>query len=138
MTLNDCFQVNRTGPDGVQIPQCIEGIIEFEADTVVVVAKVQLTPIFIVAVFHVDEGLAKIGQLEQELFFDLLVSGVRGLVQHDELFRNDAHLLEGDSLDLSSGEALDDPALLVLLHQVDLRSNKLNHDLVLDVGVVPA
>ena len=73
-----------------------------------------------------------------ELFFDLLVSGIRGLVQHDELFRNDAHLLEGDGLNLRSGETLDDPALLFSLHNINLRANKLDDDLVLDVGVVSA
>ena len=73
-----------------------------------------------------------------ELFFDLLVGGLGILLQHDELLRDDAHLLECDSLNLSSGEALDDPALLFCLHDVDLRANKLYNDLVLDVGVISA
>mgnify|MGYP003332741196 CR=1 FL=1 len=74
----------------------------------------------------------------RELFFDLLVGGFRRLLEHDELLRYDAHLLEGDSLDLSPWEALDDPALLFLLHQVDLRPDELDYDLVLNVGVVSA
>ena len=57
------------------------------------------------------------------------------LVQHDELVRDDTHLLKCDGLRLRSGETLNDPALLSCFHKFNLLLDKFDHDLVLDVTV---
>ena len=53
-------------------------------------------------------------------------------LQVDELVRDDAHLLEGESLDSGPGEALNDPALTLLLVLVNLLLNQLDHDIIVD------
>ena len=55
------------------------------------------------------------------------------LVQHDEFVGDDAHLLEGNCLYLCHREALDNPALLIFFHSLDLRSHQCDDDFVGDV-----
>jgi len=65
----------------------------------------------------------------------LLDSGERELladVQHDELVRDDAHLLQRQGLHFGPGEALNDPALLRVLTGIDFLLNQVDNDLVVD------
>ena len=57
------------------------------------------------------------------------------LVEQDELVGDDTHLLKGDGLGLGPREALNNPALLSLLHLLDLLLHKLYHNFIFDVTV---
>lgn len=55
-------------------------------------------------------------------FFDQRSKGLFViLIEHDNFVRNNAHLLKSDSLHLSPWEAFDDPTLLFLFHQLNLK-----------------
>ena len=66
---------------------------------------------------------------------DVLLDSSILLVQQNKLVRNYAHLLEGQCLQLSAWESLDDPALLIVFHQLNLQFDKFNDNGVLHIGV---
>jgi hypothetical protein len=53
-------------------------------------------------------------------------------VQVDELVRDDVHLLERKGLDASSGESLEDPALVVLLSLLNFFLNGIDNDVIIN------
>ena len=58
-------------------------------------------------------------------------------VDVDKLVWDDAHALEGESLDLGPWEALADPTLALLLIHVDLLLNEVNNDLIVNYRKQP-
>jgi len=65
------LEVHWARPKAVQMTQRVLGMIQLEVDTKILVKQVQLTPIAVVAVFHPDDRLAEIGQIEQQAILDL-------------------------------------------------------------------
>lgn len=74
--------------------------------------------------------------LRHQVLLDLGKRGMLPDVQVDELVWNDAHLLQGESLDARPGESLNDPALRLLLVAGDLGLHKFDHDLVVDCDTI--
>src|SRR5215471_10008407 len=62
---------DRTLPQPGERTERLLRIIRTQVDALVLVAQEQLAPVLEVGVLHVDEGIARIGELEQELVFDL-------------------------------------------------------------------
>lgn len=56
----------------MQVAQRIARIVHLEVDTLVAVAQVQLAAIIVVAIFDIDERLAKVRQPEQQLLLNFL------------------------------------------------------------------
>ena len=79
-------------------------------------------------------ALEEVGDFVAAIFdFEPIKGLLLRLVQHDEFVGDDAHLLEGNCLYLCHREALDNPALLILFHRLDLRSHQCDDDFVGDI-----
>ena len=63
------------------------------------------------------------------------IDGIVLLTEHNELIRNDSHLLKSDCLCLCSWESLQNPTLLSLLHLNDLFADKSDHNLIRNIGI---
>ena len=75
--------------------------------------------------------------LALEVPLDLVDADVLSDVQHDEFIWDYVHLLQGDSLETSAREALNDPAStwLLFFHLVKVVLEEINNDLILHIRV---
>src|SRR5947209_16293593 len=64
--------MSRTGPQAVEMSQCILCMVQPQVDPKMLVLQVELTPVAVVAVLDPDNRLAEIRQVEQEPLLDLL------------------------------------------------------------------
>src|SRR5437899_687878 len=62
-------KVDRSLPHPVQVGQRVARVVELEIDALVMMAQQQLGAILEVALFDVNEGLAEVGELEQQPLF---------------------------------------------------------------------
>src|SRR5262249_17345306 len=72
LVLDHRLQVYRPAPDGLHVPQRIRGPVQLQVEAVVFMPEQQFTAVLVVAVHHVDERAAGVGQAEQEPLLDLL------------------------------------------------------------------
>jgi len=68
-----------------------------------------------------------------QVLLDLSAGDLLSNVNMDELVRHNSHLLEGKSLNLSSGETLNDPALLLSFEGFDFLLDQVNDDLIINI-----
>ncbi len=117
LLINNGLQVDRTGPDRVDIAHRVTGIVSLQINTLVAMAEVELTAVVIVAILDIDEGLTKVGEAEEELLFDLakLTGGnlvaiaVTVVAKGEELIAQ--HKLGGQEL-IDEGDVIVEPAYL--------------------------
>ena len=87
----------------------------------------------------IDLVLAKLNDLILVLKvpLDLIYTDVLSDVQHDELIWDYVHLLQGDGLEASARETLNDPAgtWLLFFHLVKVVLEEVNNDLIFHVRV---
>src|SRR6185503_555419 len=58
-------------PEAVQVLEGVARLVEVERDALELVHQVQLAAVAVVRVLHVDDGLAEVGQREQEALLHL-------------------------------------------------------------------
>ena len=107
----------------------------FHASDLQVVLKDSIAGNSLALLLIIDATKTRLRLLTREISQDCLVSLSIILLEHNEFVRNDAHLLQSNSLGLRPGESLDDPALLASLHLLDLLFDQLDNDLVSDIAV---
>ena len=87
----------------------------------------------------IDLVLAELNDLVLALQvpLDLVHADILSDVQHDELIWTYVHLLQGDGLEASARETLNDPACtwLLFFHQVKVVLEEINNDLIFHVRV---
>src|SRR5688500_3458866 len=66
------LQVHRALPDPVEVLQRLDGELDLDVEPVVLVGQVQLAAVAVVAVHHVDERLAHVGQVVEHRLLDAL------------------------------------------------------------------
>src|SRR5256885_14169075 len=70
---------HRPAPHRLQVDERVLGVVEAQVDAVVTVGKEQLAAVLEVAVHHLDDGLAEVGELLEELALPLLELAVEDL-----------------------------------------------------------
>lgn len=83
----------------------------------------------------IDPSKTGFGLLRAQVPHDRLKRVLITLVQQDELVRYHTHLLQGNCLGFSPGKAFNDPALFVMLHQLNLLLHQFDYNLIPDVTV---
>ena len=72
LLVHDGFDVDGAAPDALQIRQRVAGVVVLQLSPLELVLEIQLAAVFVVAVGHVDERPAVIGEARQQLLLDLL------------------------------------------------------------------
>src|SRR3954452_21666742 len=73
--------MSRTGPQAMEMSQCILCMVQPQVDPKMLVLQVELAPVAVVAVLDPDDRLAEIRQVEQEPLLDLLELAALDLVR---------------------------------------------------------
>src|ERR1700733_12239772 len=66
------LQVDRTGPETVQMTERVLGVVDPKVDPEVFVLHVELGAIAVIRVLHPDDRLTEVGQVEQKSLLDFL------------------------------------------------------------------
>ena len=63
-------EIHRPCPNGCQVLEGFFSIVVLDLNPLIEMGEKKLSSVAIIACFHADNGLAKVGQLEQKLLFD--------------------------------------------------------------------
>src|SRR4051812_14508411 len=111
---------HRPAPHRLQVDERVLGVVDAQIDAVVTVGEKQLAAVLEIAVHHLDDGLAEVGELLEELALHLLELAVEDLPAVSLLVEAvDEELLLGGEV---GGEELVDEGdvVVVLSHLEDL------------------
>ena len=70
LVLDHRLQVDRPGPDDLQVGHGVRRLVHLQIDAVVLVPQQQLSPVFVIAVYHKDPRFAEIRQAEKQALLD--------------------------------------------------------------------
>ena len=117
LLIDNSLKEDGARPDLVDVAHRITGIVCFQINTLVAMAQVELAAVVVVAILDIDEGLTKVGEAKEELFFNfaklprgnLVEVAITVVAKGEELIAQ--HKLRGQEL-IDEGNIIVEPAHL--------------------------